>query len=103
MIESLRRHVNTERPHSSLAYLTPAHSPRSSNYNRSAYNGNGRGRYACLGLRAPISCLTVPQGTSEASSRGDRLKLAVVLKNAAGQFALVPRDLTGDFVMTHPT
>jgi hypothetical protein len=51
---------------------------------RSANDGNGPGRCACLGLRAPARCLTVPQGTTDASNKGASLKLNVVRKNRAG-------------------
>jgi hypothetical protein len=50
-----------------------------------AHDGNGPGRCACLGLRAPARCLTVSRGTFEADYRGASLKLGVVRRHGAGQ------------------
>jgi putative transposase len=87
VIESWHRHFNTERTHSSLGYLTPAaFAANARSTDRSAYDGNGPWRCACSEVRAPARCLTVPQGTFEASSLGVRLKLAVVRRSGAGQY-----------------
>jgi hypothetical protein len=51
---------------------------------RNVRAGNGPGRCATWGLRAPARCITVPRGATEASRRGARLKLTVVRRNRAG-------------------
>jgi putative transposase len=45
---------------------------------RSTRVGNGPGRCAAWGLRAPARCITVPQGTFEGTREASRLKLKLV-------------------------
>src|SRR5919198_5146493 len=66
--------------------LSHAERVRGARNKHSAPSGNGPGRCGTWGLRVPARCSTVPSGT-KAASEGSRLKLAVVRRIRAGQFA----------------
>ena len=87
VIESRRRHYNEVRPHSSLGYLTPAaFAAKIREQDAAPAQATGRSAAVCGSLRAPPRRATAPQGASQGSNEGGRLKLSVARKNRAGHY-----------------
>ena len=82
VIESWRRHYNEIRPPSSLGYLTPA--AFAAKLNEQLPLPQRAGTLRDIGLRAPVRCNTVLEGTIERPGHAGSLKLTVVRRIRAG-------------------
>jgi putative transposase len=85
IIETWRRHINEERPHSSLGYMTPAEFVASITTNAGPVTATERTAAVCGACALRSVAQPLRQGKKTEGRNGRLLKLALVQRNEAGQ------------------